>query len=388
MSGSSDLHRHRHRRSWQCRLSLGDLHRRQHRPSRQHLRTRQRCLLQDRCGAHRCLLGICYLNPYTTSESGWSDVEGELRPLHRHRHRRSWQCRLSLGDLTPVDNTAPVVSISAPPSTVPSTRPLRCPPRCLLGICYLNPYTTSESGWSDVEGAQTYTVTATDGAGNARLSLGDLHLSTTPPQSSASPHPSTVPSTRPLRCPPVPSRIRSQPVHHVRVRLVRCRGAQTYTVTATDGAGNVGSASVTYTVDNTAPVVSISAPVNGAFYKTAAVPTGAFSVSDLNPYTTSESGWSDVEGAQTYTVTATDGAGNVGSASVTSTPSTTPPQSSASPHPSTVPSTRPLRCPPVPSRYLISTRTPRPSPAGPMSRELRPTPSPPPTELAMSAQPR
>jgi hypothetical protein len=96
-------------------------------------------------------------------------------------------------------------------------------------------------------------------------------------------------------------------------------GVQTYTVTSTDGAGNSGSASVTYTVDNTLPVVSITAPLDGAYYKTAAVPAGAFSVVEINPHTEVEAGWSNVEGVQTYTVTSTDGAGNSGSASVTYT---------------------------------------------------------------------
>jgi hypothetical protein len=76
---------------------------------------------------------------------------------------------------------------------------------------------------------------------------------------------------------------------------------------------------VTYTVDNTLPVVTITAPAKGAYYKTANVPAGAFSVVELNPYTTVESGYSTSEGVQTYTVTATDGAGNVGSDSVTYT---------------------------------------------------------------------
>ena len=68
-------------------------------------------------------------------------------------------------------------------------------------------------------------------------------------------------------------------------------GVHTYTVTVTDSAGNVGSASVTYTVDNTAPVVTITAPLNGGFYKSANVPAGAFNVVEINPYTVVESGW-------------------------------------------------------------------------------------------------
>jgi len=112
----------------------------------------------------------------------------------------------------------------------------------------------------------------------------------------------------------------ANPITVVESGYLTSEGVQTYTVTATDGAGNVGSASVTYTVDNVAPVVSITAPLNGAFYKTANVPVGAFTVADANPYTTVEAGWANSpDGSYTYTVTATDGAGNSGSASVTYT---------------------------------------------------------------------
>src|SRR4030067_743950 len=96
-------------------------------------------------------------------------------------------------------------------------------------------------------------------------------------------------------------------------------GVQTYTVTATDSAGKVGRASGRETVEVPVAAVSITTPVSGAYYKSAAVPVGAFSVVEINPYTTVEAGWSIVEGVQTYTVTATDSAGNVGTASVTYT---------------------------------------------------------------------
>ena len=95
-------------------------------------------------------------------------------------------------------------------------------------------------------------------------------------------------------------------------------GTHTYTVTATDAVGNVGSASVTYTVDNAAPLVTITAPVNGATYRTATVPVAAFTVDDALAVVV-ESGYSTAVGTHTYTVTATDAVGNVGSASVTYT---------------------------------------------------------------------
>ena len=69
--------------------------------------------------------------------------------------------------------------------------------------------------------------------------------------------------------------------------------------------------------DISPPVVTITAPANGAYYKSADVPAGAYTVSDANSYTVVESGWSTAEGAHTYTVTATDVLGYVGSDSVT-----------------------------------------------------------------------
>jgi len=96
-------------------------------------------------------------------------------------------------------------------------------------------------------------------------------------------------------------------------------GVHTVTVTATDDAGNIGSASVTYTVDNTKPEVTITAPVDGGFYPVVAVPALEYTVTDnLDPAPDEDvSGYSAAPGEQTVTVTATDCAGNVGSDSVT-----------------------------------------------------------------------
>ncbi len=107
-------------------------------------------------------------------------------------------------------------------------------------------------------------------------------------------------------------------------------GEYTVTVTATDAAGNEGSDSVTYTVDNTSPVVTITAPKDGGYYRTiepSTLPPLAFTVTDnLDPSPTILAGsLSNAEGIHTITVTATDAAGNVGSASVIYTVDNTPP---------------------------------------------------------------
>jgi len=94
-------------------------------------------------------------------------------------------------------------------------------------------------------------------------------------------------------------------------------GIHTVYLTATDILGYSAQASVTFTIDSTLPVVTITAPEDGAFYLVGTVPAGAYDVDELNSYTVVESGWSDAAGMHTYIVTATDCAGNVGDDSVT-----------------------------------------------------------------------
>lgn len=97
-------------------------------------------------------------------------------------------------------------------------------------------------------------------------------------------------------------------------------GVHTMIVTATDAAGNVGSASISYTVDNTPPDILINYPVDKAIYKLGTMPdTPDYAVSDdvdPNPVVT-VIGYATALGTHTMTVTATDAAGNTSSASVT-----------------------------------------------------------------------
>lgn len=78
--------------------------------------------------------------------------------------------------------------------------------------------------------------------------------------------------------------------------------------------------------DLIAPVVTISSPLNNGYYNAAALPLSpVFSVLEANQYSTRIDGWQTSEGTHTVIVTATDEAGNVGSARATYTVDNTVP---------------------------------------------------------------
>lgn len=96
-------------------------------------------------------------------------------------------------------------------------------------------------------------------------------------------------------------------------------GAASVTVTCEDASGNIGSATRNFTVDASAPVVTITAPGNGSTV-TVAAPTLTFTVNDnidgspsCNRTTGSALGPFG-NGAQSVTVSCTDDVGNTGSA--------------------------------------------------------------------------
>lgn len=113
-------------------------------------------------------------------------------------------------------------------------------------------------------------------------------------------------------------------------------GTYTATASATDRGGLTGSASVTFTVANTAPVVTITAPTNGATFATGASVTFTGSATDREDGTlTAGLVWTMgttiigrggsfstttlPAGTYSVTATATDSKGRAGSASVTVT---------------------------------------------------------------------
>ncbi|MBI5311120.1 MAG: hypothetical protein HZB14_08900 [Actinobacteria bacterium] len=120
-------------------------------------------------------------------------------------------------------------------------------------------------------------------------------------------------------------------------------GSHTFDVRHTDDAGNVGSASSTFTVDTVNPVVSISAPANGS-YTADNTPTITFSVTETNQNTTEcrvdGGSWAActsgsslaalADGSHTLDVRHTDDAGNVGTDSTTFTVDATAPTVSIS----------------------------------------------------------
>jgi hypothetical protein len=102
-------------------------------------------------------------------------------------------------------------------------------------------------------------------------------------------------------------------------------GTHTMTVTGTDTSGNSASASVTYTVipvpDTTPPVVTINGVADGATYPEGSVPAASCTAVDDRDgaIPCNVSGYGDTPGTWTVTGTATDAAGNTGTASATYT---------------------------------------------------------------------
>ena len=100
------------------------------------------------------------------------------------------------------------------------------------------------------------------------------------------------------------------------------QGGNSVTGTAVDNAGNRGTTTVTANVDTVPPVATIGGVQDGATYTIGAVPAPTASATDATsglaaPATGTLSGGANGVGTFTYTATATDRAGNVGTASAT-----------------------------------------------------------------------
>jgi hypothetical protein len=112
---------------------------------------------------------------------------------------------------------------------------------------------------------------------------------------------------------------------------ISSQGSHTVTYWSVDNAGNSETAkSCTVKIDLTVPVVTISAPVNGASYKRGAVVKASWTATDApsginaaltksTPVANAVAIDTSTTGSKTFTVTATDNAGNVTTKTVTYT---------------------------------------------------------------------
>jgi len=258
-----------------------------------------------------------------------------------------------------IDKTPPVVAISSPASgttvTTPQITLTGTATDALSGIasvtCNGSPAALTQSGLSCnltlIAGLNTIIVQATDIAGNPTAISIPVTLSTSKLtiSASSSPSPNTAGwnntdvtvtftcsgGTGAVTCP--------QPV------VVSTEGAnQTISRTATDGAGNSATASVTLRIDKTAPTVAISFPTPGATVTTSPITVTGTVTDALSgiaqatcnglPATIAQSSLSCnvslAAGLNTIVVQTTDVAGNATSISIPVTFSSTGPTITAS----------------------------------------------------------
>ena len=181
------------------------------------------------------------------------------------------------------------------------------------------------------EGPQTVTVTATDSAGNTAAASVTFTIDKTPPTITITGPANNlvtnldVPLTYSVADALDPAPTVTGPASGTDFTA---EGSQTITITATDSAGNSATASVTFTIDKTAPAISIASPANSAL--TNGNVTLTYTVTDALDATPSVTGPASgtvytTDGPQTITLTASDAAGNSATASVTFTIDRTPP---------------------------------------------------------------
>ncbi|AZU64699.1 Ig-like domain-containing protein [Neobacillus mesonae] len=178
------------------------------------------------------------------------------------------------------------------------------------------------------EGEHTLTITATDKAGNKSTETITYTVDNTAPTITFNLTLNGFYNSKNLPENYFTTSDKNGVVSVVQSGYDKSEGIHTLTVTAMDAAGNSTTESITYTVDDTDPAVSINIPKNGGFYQSANLPKQPdFVVVDASPVVTNIVGYNkEAEAEHTVTVTATDAAGNVGSASVTYTVDNTKPE--------------------------------------------------------------
>lgn len=178
------------------------------------------------------------------------------------------------------------------------------------------------------EGSHTLTITATDKAGNSTTEEITYTVDNSAPTISFILKGNGYHQSANLPIEYYTASDKNGVVSVVADALNTTEGTHTLNVTARDAAGNSTTESITYTVDDTNPVVSISLPEGGGYYQSSALPDQPeFTVNDSSPVTTNIVGYNkEAETSHMVTVTATDAAGNTSSSSVTYTVDNTTPE--------------------------------------------------------------
>jgi hypothetical protein len=221
-----------------------------------------------------------------------------------------------------LDTFAPVITITSPADNSYTKVAGGNLTGTVDGAPFSDPYTL-------VEGANTLTKVATDQAGNSATKSITVNLDTTAPQitingvTGGQYYKTVTPTISITDTNLDTSSITLDGQPYVSGTAITASGAHTLLVNAADKAGNTASKSVSFTVDNAAPTISITGITDGSYYKTVAA---NISITDTNLDTQSikldgvayTSGTAiTANGIHTLEVTAMDKAGNSASDSVT-----------------------------------------------------------------------
>ncbi len=195
------------------------------------------------------------------------------------------------------------------------------------------------------DGGYTFTVTVTDAAGNSGAATRTFSVDTVAPTATITGGPTSATSdstpTFTFTTAGSPSTItcavggQSGACTTTFTPTALTDGGYTFTVTVTDAAGNVGSATRSFSVDTVAPTATITGGPSGVTtdntptftFTTAGAPTTITCAvpGQSGACTTTFTPTTLADGSYTFTVTVTDAAGNSGSASRSFSVDTTPP---------------------------------------------------------------
>ena len=241
-----------------------------------------------------------------------------------------------------VDTTAPTVTIVNKPANPTNATTANFTftvsegsPQCKLDGAAFAACTSPRNFTALAEGSHTFTVQAADALGNMGSASYTWTIDTTPPTVTITSMPTNPTNATTASFNFTVSEGSPQckldgaafaACTSPRVYTALADGSHTFTVQATDAVGNVGSATYTWVIDATLPVVTISnTPANPTMATTA---NFMFTVSEGSPMCKLDAGafaactspkpyTALADGSHTFTVQATDAVGNVGTASYT-----------------------------------------------------------------------